>query len=449
MSALGDYIHLQAANYYKYGTNRRTFSSSKPNYNIEVINSRIKANVKPISKQTIAELETKLKLNSDIERQKSLNQAERDKQRLIDICYQLLYERSKNITGAKRTATMAQGGQVWYTNKQGERYWKQLGNKSWAAGMTHSELKKLSDKANALYRRIQKLIDKINKNGDASQTSSDFIKLVSLFNEYTHLAQDPNGSTIGEIQSALKTYRYKGAAQDISGHFGEMMVAICDETCANLAEEQVKKFITQAIVGAQTAEIRFDNIFDSNPDNKNQYSLGSTQTKVDVQININDEDVFATVKASADTDTPPRPQLQDVDLLIPLTFLNSYAGLENFGNHWLNMHMANSYAYAEQGQLDEILKKEIAYEALSSGNPFKKDVTSANIFAYINRATGRVYVKSVQDLLDNMDRIGGLNGIPRLRFRNWWKPEIWQRINDILTQVHGTKIHVAININFQ
>ena len=65
--------------------------------------------------------------------------------------------------------------------------------------MTHSELKKLSDKANALYRRIQKLIDKINKNGNASQTSDDFIKLVSLFNEYTHLAQDPNGSTIGEI----------------------------------------------------------------------------------------------------------------------------------------------------------------------------------------------------------------------------------------------------------
>ena len=50
MSALGDYIHLQATNYYKYGTSRRTFSSSKPNYSIEVINNRIKANVKPISK---------------------------------------------------------------------------------------------------------------------------------------------------------------------------------------------------------------------------------------------------------------------------------------------------------------------------------------------------------------------------------------------------------------
>jgi len=141
----------------------------------------------------------------------------------------------------------------------------------------------------------------------------------------------------------------------------------------------------------------------------------------------------------------PRPKLQEVNLLTTLTFLNSYTGLEDFGNHWLNMHSMH-VAHPQQKELDEILKKEIAYEALSSGNPFKKGVDSANVFVHINRATGKVYVKSVQDLLDNMDRIGGLSGISRLHFNNQRQDEIWQRINNILTQVHATKIHVAMNI---
>ena len=465
MSALGDYIHLYKKHYAEYGVTRHSKGSPNPNYSMNVINNRISANVKPISKEAIAELERRLKINSDNEENRLLSEAERQKQHLINICYQLLYQRSKNITGANRIATMARGGEVWYTDNEKRRYTKNLGNRSWAAyydkneKINHATLKALSDKANALYKRIQRLIDKINKNGDTSQTSEDFIKLVSLFNEYSHLSLNPQQCTLGTIKSALKTYRYEGAAQDISGHFGEMMVAICDDTCSNLAESQVRKHITESIVGAQTAKITFDKklistgykIFDTNRDNENQYWLGATQNKVDVQINIKDEEVLATVKASADTDKAPRPHLQDVDLLVTLTFLNNLSGLENFGNHWLNMHatiLSNEKTFNSSG-LDEILKKEIAYEALASGNPFKQNVKSANIFAYINRATGQVYVKSVQQLLDNMDRIGGLKEIPQLRYRNNWQPEIWQRINSILTQVHQTKIHVAINIDFK
>jgi hypothetical protein len=96
--------------------------------------------------------------------------------------------------------------------------------------------------------------------------------------------------------------------------------------------------------------------------------------------------------------------LQDVDLYPTLIFLNSQiAGLENFGNHWLNMHSAYKIAgsirtYDDPGKenLDEILKKEVAYEALCSGNPFKTGVDSANVFVHINRATGKVYVKSAK-----------------------------------------------------
>jgi len=102
--------------------------------------------------------------------------------------------------------------------------------------MTHADLKQVSEKANVIYRKIQKLITKIN-NTYGPYTYQDFTELVSLFNEYTHLAKDPDSSTMGEILRALKVYRYRGAANEISGHFGEMMVAICDDTCNDLANE--------------------------------------------------------------------------------------------------------------------------------------------------------------------------------------------------------------------
>ena len=109
MSALGDYIHLYKKHYAEYGVTRHSKGSPNPNYSMNVINNRISANVKPISKEAIAELERRLKINSDNEENRLLSEAERQKQHLINICYQLLYQRSKDITGANRIATMARG----------------------------------------------------------------------------------------------------------------------------------------------------------------------------------------------------------------------------------------------------------------------------------------------------------------------------------------------------
>lgn len=463
MSALGDYIHLYKKHYAEHGVTRKSNGSANPNYSMEVINNRIKSNVKPISKQTIAELERRLKLNSYNEQNKVLNEAEKQRQQLIDLCYELLYERSQRTEGARRIHDIAAGGEVWYTNKDGSVTPHDFGGRhAWAASKTHDELQKLNNQADVLYRNIQKLIDKINNTGGGtSQTSQDFFKLVQLFNQYTHLAMDPNTSTMGQIKAALKIYRYKGAAQDISGSFGELLTAACQDLPDDLANEEVKKIITQSITGDRVSKIITDkklistgyHIFKTNRDNQNQYYIGTTKDKVDVQININDEKIYANVKTRADMGPKSRPELQQVDLLVVLTFLNSYPGLNNFGNHWLNMHSCrtSNEKIINSNALDEILKKEIAYEALAAGNPFKKDVNSANVFVYINRSLGKVYVKSVQQLLYNVNsidnRIGGLSQIHSLRFKNKKQPEIWQRINDILTEVHQAKINVAININ--
>lgn len=480
MSALGEYIHLNHSRYTKYGVTRTNpAGKGVPDYSIETINNRIGNNVKPISDDAIIELERRLKINSDIEVENNkLKNIQPKKQAAINAIYQILFERSSNVDGIRRVKDVAQGGTVWFSQKKDDavvnRYSKELGNASWATNLDYKDLMKKSEQANGLYKQINQLIDKINSTTDAD-TEADLLQLVSLFEQYTHLTMTPNKNVKSQIDEAIKLYRYGGAITDISGRFGEMLVAICNDSCANLAEQTADdvvrsaaiKSINQGVVGDISSAANFNKnlvstgyrIFGTNSDNQNQYSIGTTKNKVDVQIKINDEQVFANVKTRANLDGKAgRDQLQDVDPYVALVFLNSQVeGLENFGNHWISMHLAygkNGRIYNErkQASLDEIFKKEVAYEALSIGNPFKTGVNAANVFVHINRATGKVYVKSVQQLLNNLNkadnRIGGLQKISTLRYNNIKQQEVWQRLNDILNQVHATKLSVAINIKY-
>lgn len=478
MSALSDYIHLHHIHYLKYGISRKNESMGGiPNYSENVINNRINKNVKPIQQNIITELQKRLKENSDIEYQKSLNGIESRKQKLIDIIYEKLLEKGKNIDGIQRMAMEAQGGDVsWSTNNGWSQFQSSSSQEgsSWApSNLTYQEILKRRNKSYQLYQNINTLIDEINSSG--LQEEDKFLKLVNLFNQYSNLSLNPKKHTLGDIQAALQQCGYRGAIADVSGSFGEMMVAVCNDTCYNLAEkvsdETVRKAATEALnsshlVGNQYSRATMSkslvgvgyNITRRSPDNRNEYFLGTTQNKVDVKIKVKNEPILATVKTTGVSNSK-RPTLQHVDLYPTLTFLNSQlAGLNGFGTHWLNMHSINKSAEAGWGTpmgingLDSILKKEVAYEALSSGNPFKTGVDSANVFVHINRATGKVYVKSVQQLLADVNtpnsRIGGLQRISTMRYKNEWQPEIWQRLNDILRQVHETKIAVALNIKY-
>ena len=99
--------------------------------------------------------------------------------------------------------------------------------------------------------------------------------------------------------------------------------------------------------------------------------------------------------------------------------------------------------------LDEIIKKEIAFQALSSGNPFKQDANKANTFVFINRGTGQVFVKSVKDILFNeFSTIGGLDSISNIYLNNHKSAEIQDRITNVLNQIHQINLSIALNITF-
>lgn len=458
MSALGEYIHLYYSNYKQYGVARVGQQPSFGNYALATINRRIENEVENIDQGAINELQKRLKLNSQSQLQQSKSSWAKRQQQLIDQIYTLLYERSQKISGVERLYNIGQGN-YYITNKNGNTS-HILTDSHWAASKSVEELRRLSKQANAIFTEINTLIDKINKD-QSSQSLDDLKKLEQLYKQYTHLSYDSNNHTLGAIEKAIGEKRYDGAASNIAGQFGEMLVAVCDDKIFKEANKTVAQIVEQSVKGDERAEIlidknlisdnRGDFIYKTSAKDGTMYSLGVTQNKVDVEIQINNQDIFASVKSYSGIDSKSaRPDLQQVNLLTTLTFLNNYEGLQNIGNHWINLHASHpGKTKSINKTLDDIIKKEIAFQALSSGNPFKQGIKKANVFVFINRSTGQVFVKSVKDILsNNLSTIGGLDTVSNVYLANHKSDATQDRITNVLEQIHQCNISVAMNIKF-
>lgn len=465
MSALGEYVHLYYKNYKKYGvTKKDPDGKGVPNYSMDVINRRIKDNTSKVKKGTLTILEKRLKANSSSKKNKATKDWKIQQQKLIDEIYSLLYERVSNVKGVTRLREVAAGG-AWSTEKETGKRIQLSTSQNWASSLSHQELMTRHYQAQSIDKKIQSLINQINKEKQP-QSEQNLQALIRLYEQYTHLSEDSlENPTIERIQEAIKEKRYQNMANAIGGKFGEMLVAICDDTARNLAEGQVAKFLENTLKGQQKTYIAFDKdllitrekegrtqFLNTSSKDGTKYTLGSTQNKVDVQISIQDEEILASVKTSVTREGfSARPDLQDINLFSTLVFLNNYESYVDFGNHWLNMHALNPdeekrYRPGKK-KLDEIVKKEVAFEAFSSGNPLKQGVKSANVFVFINRETGNVYVKNIQDILkNNMNQIGGLDNISNIYLENRKQTRIYDRIYNILNQLHQQKISVAYNI---
>lgn len=463
MGALGDYVHMLYRNYQRYGVGRSNgepISKALINYK-KAIDNRIN-DASKVKKEDIDELERRLKLNSNSSLKNSQDDWTKKQQKYLDQIYTLLFERSKNISGVasgvERVYEISKG-QHWITHK-GKVKNINIGGQHWASTKSLQDLRSIRKKAQEQFDQIQNLITKINN--DSIQSQEDLQQLIKLYQQYTHLTLDSNDHTLGAIEKALGERRYDNIASNIGGVFGEMFVAVCDDRAYNGAIESINNLIEQNIKGAQKSEISFqkslisgnkgDKFFKTNQVDNTIYTIGATQDKVDVEIKVNNSDIFASVKSYSGVDTKStQPHLQDVKLFYTLTFLNNQEQFKDIGNHWLNIHASHEdrRGRVRNEELDEIIKKEVALQALSMGNPFKKNINNANVFVYINRTTGKVYVKSVKDILFNeFNSIKGLDTISQIYLDNHKSKEIQDRITNVLNQLHQQTINVQLNVNF-
>ena len=469
MGALGDYVHMLYRNYQRYGAQPygiegQPLSKAMNNY-IKAMDNRINSSSLKVNENSIKELENRLTLNSNQSLKKSQDDWTKKQQQYLDEIYQILFERSQDISG------VPSGVQKVYNISQGlhqrTKHGKIInigGGKHWASSLSLENLKKIKDQGQKKYNQLQELITKINNS--QNQSSQDLDLLIKKYQEYTHLTLNVNDHTLGAIEKAIGQKRYNNIATEIGGNFGEMFVATCDDKAFDGAVHSINEFIEQNIKGGQKTAISFektliskndkgehrgDKFFKVDPNNNAVYTIAETQDKVDVEIKVNNSDIFASVKSYSGIDQrSTKPHLQDVKLFYTLTFLNNQNDFQNIGNHWLNIHSSHigiKKGVIKNDQLDNIIKKQVALQALSIGNPFKKNINKANVFIYINRTTGQVYVKTVNDILINQfNNIQGLNKISSIILDNHKSEKIQDRITNILDQLHKQNIRVSLNV---
>ena len=475
-SALGDYVHLRASNYLKFGTNRNGTNNTYNYINArQFLNQRL-GSVKTIKNQgTIDELSRRLAANTSQKMDMAEQKWKRTQQRFIDQILKIIIERAKNVTGERRQQSMATG-KGWVTISQGnsKKPVQISTTQQWASSMSHAELMQIRKKARVYFREMQNLVNEINKNkGEVPIPQEKFDRLCTLAARFSGLTPENGESALRMAETAVKEGQYLSAYSHVAGAFGEMLVAACDDKAVQTAHGEMRKFLQQRVVGNKTSDIyvsysdlvtKPETFKKGGKDDRGvEYRLGQSKDKVDVQIKINDEEVFANVKSYTgfENSTQRVSLVEGTPFLSALIYLNNV--LPNFGNHWLNFHAMHKRDNASLGfntsnmeEADQIVKTELAFEALSSGNALKQNTKNANVFVYINRATGQVYVKTVAEILQDLSRFGGsLNSISDWRIRNDFQvaesqekkeAAITTRLSKILGQLHGKKISISYRV---
>lgn len=447
MSALGDYVHLYYKNYQKYGITKNDPENKKTlNFNA-IMQNRI-SSIKEISSTALTLLASRLAVNSYNNIEKDKTEWTTRQQALIDEVWALLYERVQMINNLDSALKLSSGGLQYRTTKKGEII-SFMSSQNFAPS-SQKILKDRRKKAFQKRNEIQTLIDELNKNQPASEEQIN--KLVRLFEEYSHLTVGAESeSVIGSIEKKMGQLKYASTIQSIQGRLGEMLVAICDDKANKLGAEAVADLIQQTVKGSNRTKISISkDLVAGNPqflsgkDDSHEYYIGESQDKVDVQIKVNDEDVFASVKKyQVKSGNRPKADLQEVNLFPTMVFLNQF---NDFGNHWLNLRAAKGAPSGAASELDTIVKQEVAFQALASGNPLKKGVSFANVFIFIDSVNGQVYVKSVKKLLQNLSAFGGLGKIDRISLTNQRQKTPEERIANILQQLHGCFLLISISL---
>jgi hypothetical protein len=475
MSAIGNYVHYFNKNYLKYGTGyareacepRIASVQAQKAKNLQRTSNLGSAGV---TEGALAELAKRIK-NENL--QKQAMEIAKNKIKVAKV--------ESDISVLIRDVLMEKVGSSFDNGAGGN---SQVSNYTFNANdfTLDSGTVNLKEAANAkkkLYENIDRLNTNLGKTGyKFKKTNDGTIQTIQTinrnFNEffsklgvnaanndlasYFNITADQGCLTA--LHNFLLQVQYSTVVSALNGAFGEALVAMADDGIYNLAIETMNdtllEEIDKKIIGNTTARFSADNSKVSESvqkaikaqNNVNLYEAHSSQNKVDASITITDSqgiesDINASVKAytSKGNASYYTPHLQDVDLFYSLSTTEA-----QFGNHWLNLHVANGRG--SDAAMEDSLKQHIAYEALVSGNLLKTGVNAANVFVSIDLNTGKVYAKNTAEMLkNNLEDIQIYPNPATIKLANEWEDVSWeQRIANLVAQVHGTKMYVSYKI---
>lgn len=455
MSAIGDYIHLHAANYLTYGTFRR---GQGENSWVDSYNAQMQINKSRIDALAAnnAEINNTLDRLKEIIKDESLNTENAGRQQL----------EKKWQEDANQAVQECQNYII-----------NQMSNTIINKSAIKKNIKESSDqtdynnlmKAVQVRNNIYKKIEQINKNDNAIPQST-ITQLLNLFDEFFALlgmksfrnvykGSLSNRNTLNQLYNMLRNMQInKFQLATFNGELGEYIIASCGNIALKEAGQAINDSLTSLIKGDEKSSFSLDEsllpkkiqeeLVRISDGQYNLYRIQNTQNKVDVEIQFNDMNLGISVKNYKRRRKSKGAHLQDISLIYQLA-----AAAENFGNHWLNIHSLD--IEPGRNQMDDALTQSIRYEALVSGNLMKGASASlANVFIALDAQNGSVIAKTSYDILTQPGELSNFIIKPlvssiNLSSANIFVEESYEaRIANILNALRRYKIAVNYKLNF-
>lgn len=468
MSALGDYVHLNPRNYNRYSISQKTWQNPDPPALDSFIKSRINS-IPTVKESEINELKLRLQKNSIPNELRDEKNIDKKWEEGMTVLWELIAAQSNpNAMGASF------GQATRTTKKNGEdTAYRGAGNFIHTTdydGPEYQKNKKIAQKAEKKMKIIDELINKMNSQGYLSKV--EIRRLIKNFREVTYLKNDDFynnnniNSVLGYINDVWANYSLLSVYQQVNGKWGEGLALLADDAISTMEIEQIREFLAEglmkgdmkSIIKMDAAQLSKGLVSSMNlVKDGNSYTVKTevgkkTQNKIDVQIQVNGKKVNASVKNYLDT-SKYNYHLQDVNLFYALMFLDNQ---EKFSTHWLNLQFTDTL-YSEKDKVNKILEKEIAFEALVSGNPLKSISRTelADVFIGFDRSKGKVMVVSTKEILRSSD-YSAISFSPKIqnikltneKYEDNGKINFqlgYKRINNLLVQTHKRNIKVTLN----
>lgn len=419
MSALGDYIHYKSENYQLYGTNKRQVGL-KNAYNSSLSGWRSRR-MAGYEGTNFTFLKNQLLKNT-------IGQMKVD-EKLVNLDYGSRQKQFENIV-LKR---IEQGGKT-------PNYSQPI-----RTNKTPSEL--LARKQSFL--DLQKEIDYINSKGPAVGKTTSEDEIAAIVTKYMQL-NDPNGgreSILGNIQQGFNDYAARTWKETLETKLGKTI----DDTIKTSAEQALNKAIKQEMLTGITGIVQMkkgekSTTVETIVDKTNSlYHINATENGWAFEFEANRENIFNNgikelTKLYNSEVTKPSVYIKGAE--IKLGKVLEIVQKENeFGTHWLNMHISNrSYNTAD---IDKDLALTTAFLSLSQGKSEKE--TNGN-YIFIDRNTGTISYLGFWAMIGRRKDDSLRGEITRRTFNNVWVGKennynmAFRRIASILSEAHTIQL---------
>lgn len=460
MSAIGDYVHLTAKGYERYGISK---NGNKIGFNKNNVAMNFKKSL--IKTKDLEEIK---KIINQIRNPESIKDGNSAKAKQAQkIALQILQQKyGEAIQGIDFDYNVVEGNFI-----KGLDVAKRVRHKDKEGRLVLDRGKTI----NALDRLENNMKEEILKEDSLNIDVNMLKEEVRIYKDYARIIQNDykeKGFPTPEILSDMNILR-KNINEIIdcfnstppidvyNGQLWQIITGLVGYVAGGTAIEELEKKVFK---GSKNVEISINNNFIKNP--KIQQEINSLarirangtisrRSKVDIQLLYNNTDFKISNKSINIKDHTWITVVSDSPLLVMIMGMDA-----NFVNHYLNYysyHLDNKKINDEEG-IYKIMKANLFYQGLTGDNFSNNNIDIANVLAINDKLTGNInlipmgeIVQKIDEKINNISVLFNDEPLNYYYFKNQFVPKeeggFEQRIINLVQELHSVKVKAAFNIS--